>query len=430
MMLAAMLAVAVPVAPAAAQTPPAAAPAVTPSPALKSRIDGLVAILNGGGDYDGFFSTAFRAQVSKQQFDQVGAQLKGQVGVAVAVETIVASGPYEAIVTVGYERGIATVRIVVDPTAPHTVTGMLLTKVEPRNDNAARIEADFRALPGKVVYGVYALDDGVKPVMEMGGTTVGPLGSAFKLWILAEAARQVKAGTRKWTDIVILGDRSLPSGITQKWPPNAPVTLHTLATLMISISDNTATDALLNTLGRDKVDAMVALSGVADPAATTPVLSTIDAFRLKHAGNADLIANWATLTPAARRQLLADNDARLRASKFDAAMFGDKPLSLQIEWFASPRDEARVLDWIRLNGGPEALAILAVNPGLPDPERFAYAGFKGGSEPGVIWGSFLIQTRAGKWYAVTGGWSNPAAAVETLPFISMMGRAAALVEKR
>lgn len=50
-----------------------------------------------------------------------------------------------------------------------------------------------------------------------------------------------------------LGEKSLPGGILQNWPKGAPLTLHTLAGLMISQSDNTAADTLLEILGRDVV---------------------------------------------------------------------------------------------------------------------------------------------------------------------------------
>ena len=240
--------------------------------------------------------------------------------------------------------------------------------------------------------------------------------------MLAEAARQVQSGTRQWSDVVKLDTRSLPSGITQNWPTGAPVTLHSFATLMISISDNTATDTLLRALGRDAVDAMVARAGASDPGATLPVLTTIEAFQLKSPANADLAAAWKAAGPDGRRKLLRDNAARLAATKPDAAMFGAKPLALDVEWFASPRDQAALLDWLRTRGGAEALAIMAVNPQTPGDTGFAYAGFKGGSEPGVIYGSWLVRTKGGQWYAITGGWTRPDAGVETLTFMTLMQR--------
>ena len=419
-----LLAVAAPSAIAQQQQP---APATAAIPGLQGRIDMLPAIINGTGDFEAYFAPAFKTQVPKAQFDQIGQQLKAQFGVAVKVEKVTATSPYAATVELGFEKGVGVVHIVVDPAAPHRVTGLLLSRIEPRGDTIAKIEAEIRTLPGTVAFGVYALGDGVTPVTEFTGIQPMPIGSAFKLWVLAETTRQVSAGTRKWSDVVTLDARSLPSGITQRWPANAPVTLHTLATLMISISDNTATDALLIALGRDKVDAVVAQTGVADPAATLPLLTTMELFQLKAPANADLAAKWKAAGPDGRRRLLSDNRARLVATKIDPAMFGDKPLAPDIEWFASPRDEAAVLNWLRITGGDQALAILAVNPGTPAAALFDYTGFKGGSEPGVIFTSWLVKTKKGNWYAVTGGWTRRDAAVDERGFAMLMNRLLAQV---
>lgn len=418
-------------APALAQTaePQAAAPAEA-SPGLTARIAALPAMINGTGDFEAFFAPAFKAQVPKAQFDQIGQQLKPQYGAAVKVEKVTATSPFAATVELGFEKGLATISIVVDPGAPHRVTGLLFTRVEPRDDTVAKIEAEVRALPGTAAFGVYALGDGVTPVTELAGSQRMPIGSGFKLWLLAEAARQVNAGERKWSDVVTLGPRSLPSGVMQTWPADAPVTLHTLATLMISISDNTATDTLLAALGRDKVDAMVAQTGTADAAATLPILATRELFSLKAPANADLAAAWKDATPDARRKLLADNRTRLTATRVDPSMFGDKPQALDIEWFATPRDEAAMLDWLRTKGGAQALAILAVAPGTPAAASFDYVGFKGGSEPGVIFASWLVKTKKGNWYAVTGGWTRRDAAVDERRFGMLMNRLLAQVAAR
>ncbi len=401
---------------------PAQATPVQAAPELTRRIDSLPALINGTGDFEGTFDASFKAQVPKAQFDALGAQLRAQHGKAVGIERVTLRTPHQAVVRVGFEKSVATIQIIVDPAPPHAITGLLISQVEPRGDGLAQIEADFRALPGSAAYGIYRLGDSRTPVAEYRGDAVMPLGSAFKLWVLAEAARQVQAGTRKWSDVVTLDTRSLPSGITQNWPTGAPVTLHSLATLMISISDNTATDTLLRAMGRDAVDAMVARTGASDPAATLPVLTTIEAFQLKSPTNADLAAAWKAAGPDGRRKLLRDNAARLAATKPDAAMFGAKPLALDVEWFASPRDQAALLDWLRTRGGAEALAIMAVNPQTPGDTGFAYAGFKGGSEPGVIFGSWLVRTKAGDWYAITGGWTRLDAGVETLTFMTLMQR--------
>ncbi|ODP36959.1 hypothetical protein BFL28_04180 [Sphingomonas turrisvirgatae] len=411
-----------------AQAPTAAA---QPAAGLQARIDALPAMLNGTGDYDGYFADTFKAAVPRAQWNALLAQIRAQHGAAVKVEGVTATTPYSAEVKLGFEKSVATIALNADPAPPHRIAGMLIRSIEPRGDTVVRIADDFRKLPGKAAFGVYALGAAAPTsVAELGGTDALPIGSAFKLWILAEAARQTAAGTRRWDDVVPLGERSLPSGVMQRWPAGAPVTLHTLATQMISISDNTATDTLLNLLGRDRVDAMVAAAGVANPAATLPVLGTMEAFRLKSPANAALAAGWTQATPDQRRHILRDNAARLAATRVEPGMFGDKPVAQQIEWFASPADMARTMDWLRRNGGEQALAILAVNPGTASAALFDYIGFKGGSEAGVIFGAFLVRTRAGNWYAVTGGWTRRDAQVDNAAFLALMTRLLATVASR
>lgn len=407
-----------------AQTPPAA---TAPSPAVQQRLDQLPAIINGEGDYDAYFAAGFRDQVPEAKFRELGRQLAVAMGRATAVEQVAPTGATDATIVVGFERGIARGRISIDPNAPHSVVGLLFTGTEMRDDSAAKVEADFRALPGDAGYGVYRLG-GTAPVAinALNGTRAAPLGSGFKLWVLAEAARQVKAGKRRWSDVVPVGERSLPSGVLQTWPVGAPVTLHTLAMQMISISDNTATDTLMTALGREQVDAMVRPSGIVDADATLPLLTTMEAFRLKHPSNAALAVDWATIDPDVRRKRLAD--PKLVATQVSAGIFGDKPLALQIEWFASPADMARVLDTIRRTGDEQAMAILGVNPG-GDGSRYAYQGFKGGSEPGVISASYLVRTKTGEWRAVTGNWHRADAVVDQAQFFGLMNRLLTLAAK-
>ena len=412
----------------AQQAPPAAS--VTASPALTARAQGLIELLKGQGDYDSYFSAPFRAQVPQAQFAAISKQLTAQFGTPTSIDSLTPTTPFAAVVKVAYERGIVTMKLVVDPADPHTVTGLLITGTEARGDSIAKLDADFRALPGEAGFGIYALDGGVKPVSALNGDRAAPLGSAFKLWVLAELSREIGAGERHWSDVVPLTDqRSLPSGMTQAWPKGAPMTLQTLATLMISISDNTATDTLVNLLGREKIERMVATVGVVDPGRNRPFLSTRDAFALKALGGGDpLVRNWASASPDGRAAGFAAAKDRLAAAKVEVGMFeGGLPLAQQVEWFASPADMARTLDWLRIHGDDTTRAILGVNPGTTMAGQFAYLGFKGGSEPGVLTLNYLVRTKAGRWFAVTGNWHRGDAEVETLTLTGLMNRALALV---
>ncbi len=416
---------------ASAQTPPVPG---TASTLLADHARDLVGYLNGQGEFDRLFATAFRAEIPREKVQPLIAQLAGAYGKALGIESLVPTSPWSADIRVAYERGTVLARIGIDPAPPHQISGLLITGSEARDDSVARLDRDFAALPGQSGVGIYALDaGGVQPIHEYNGERVAPIASAFKLWILAEAARQVAAGERRWSDVVPVGPPSRPSGILQSWPAGTPVTLQTLATLMISISDNTAADTLLGTLGRARVDAMVAQVGTADSARATPVLTTREMFVLKGAAARDLAARWPGAGPQARRTLLSDHAARLAATPVEAATFRSGPvLTETLEWFATPRDEAKALDWLRLHGGETALAILALSPGSSEAIRshVAYFGGKGGSEPGVVALNYLVRDKAGRWFAVTANWHRTDGEVEATRFATLVDRAVRLAVGR
>ena len=412
---------------AAAQTPPTAvAPAADPSLTARSRE--LIGLVAGSGDFDGYFAPSFHAALPKAKWDAVVASMTGQMGKPLAIDRLTAVTPFSANLRVRFERGVVNAQIAIDPAAPHQVVGLLFTGPEMAGDSLAKLATDMRALPGVTSLGIYALGDGApRLVSGIAPDKAMPLGSAFKLWVLGELAREVSAGERKWSDVVPVGPASLPSGITQSWPAGSPVTIQTLATLMISISDNTATDTLV-TLEGDRLDSFVTKAGVPGLA---PFLTTRQMFALKSPANADLAAQWATsLAPSARRRLLDTNAARLASTPIDPAMFAGKPLAIDtLEWFASPAETAGMLDWLRREGGATPLALLAINPGI-DPatrSKFDYLGFKGGSEPGVITLNFLVRRKDGRWLAIAAGWHRGDAGVENDRFVMLMTRALVLL---
>ncbi|MDB5678685.1 serine hydrolase [Sphingomonas bacterium] len=395
-------------------------------PALGARAGELVGLIAGAGDFDAYFSPAFHAALPRDKWDAVVAQVTAQMGKPIAVESIVAISAWAATVRLRFERGIVTVQLAVDPAPPHAAIGLLFTGTEIAGDTVDKLAADFRALPGASGFGIYALGEGVpKLVAGAEPDRTAPLGSAFKLWVLGELAREVAAGERKWADVVPVGPPSLPSGITQSWPAGSPVTLQTLATLMISISDNTATDTLVSLEGA-KLDGFVTAAGAPGLA---PMLTTRQMFAIKSPANAGLAAAWAKAAPVERRTLLAANAPRLATTVVDPSIFGGKPVSIDtLEWFASPAQTAGVLDWLRTKSGETALALLAVNPGTDAGTRakFDYVGFKGGSEPGVITLNYLVRRKDGRWLAVVGNWHRADAGVETLAFSQLMTRALVL----
>jgi beta-lactamase class A len=406
------------------------AAAQQPSPALRGGGERVVALLKGEAAPAEIFTPAFLAEVPEAQVRAITAQFATQYGAVRGLARIDPASAQSGTIHVDYERAIVHLELVVEARPPFLVSGLLLTGADMRGDSMAAVLADISALPGQASVAVARLG-GPAPVVT---ASVAPdralaIGSAFKLWILAELSRQVRAGERRWSDVVPIDRRSIPGGTLYGWPRGAPVTLHTLASLMISISDNSATDVLLHLIGREAVERMMARIGVATAARNRPLLSTLELSAIKTGPDAAR-ERWLRAGEAERRRILAADYADFDPARVDISRFAGAPLHIaSVEWFGSPADLARTMDWLRVNGDDEARAILAINPGLAPQIQgaFAYVGYKGGSEPGVISLTWLVRDRAGGWFAVSGIWNNPAAAVDPIRFAGLMARAVQLL---
>lgn len=421
-------------APASAQTAaPAAAQPAQPDPAFQARLDALIVILSGGGDYASYFTPAFQEKVPQAMFQGVTAQLIAGNGKPVAILSVSQETPWRANVRVQYEKAVANVLLVADPAPPHQVGGLLVRGFESAEKTMPAVESAFAALPGDVGYAIAKLGSRA-PQLLKGRNADKPyaIGSAFKLVILAELVRATNAGERTWDDLVTLDGGTLPGGVYARKAKGTRVTLRELATQMISISDNSATDILLHTLGRAKVEAMMPVLGIADPARNRPFLGTMELFKLK--GVAGLAERYLPLDEAGRRKLLDSEVAGIPPILINATSFTQKiPNRIDtLEWFESPNDLVRVMDWLRRNtegmAGIEARKILSTNPGVsPDVRgKWQWIGYKGGSEPGVMNMTLLLQARNGDWYVVTGSWNDVQKAVDEGRFASLIGKAAEL----
>jgi len=402
-------------------------------PALRAQSERVVALLRGEAEPATLFSPAFLAQVPADRVRAIAAQLTGQYGAVRGLAGLDARSATAGTLRIDYERAVVAIDIQIAPAPPHLVNGLLVTNVEMRDDNLARVLAELRGLPGQSAFAIARLGSGPPAlVASHEPNRILAVGSTFKLVILAELSRQVRAGQRRWSDVITLNQPAQRFGTLSGWPNGAPVTLHTLASLMISVSDNRATDILLHELGRENVERMMATAGLtAGAARTQPLLSTLEMAAIKTGGDAALAA-WRSADEAGRRRILATTYGGVDATRINVAAFTGNPLALDIEWFASSNDLVRVMDWLRREGDDTARAILAINPALSPAQRqtLGYVGYKGGSEPGVLSLTWLIRTRAGEWLAVTGTWNNPAAPVEESRLIGLMARAIHLASDR
>jgi len=409
--------------PAFTQTPSAITEhAATP---LDARIAQLPFVLGGQLPYADYFAPSFLAAVPEAQLKGLSDQLIAQFGKPLKILSVTHVGPSSATVQIEYEKAIATADISVGPAAPNKIVGLLIKGFETKDDTPAKIDADFATLPGTAGYLIEKIaTDGTRT--QIAGRNVTQqfaVASTFKLYVLSELAAQVDAGRRKWSDIVPLTDISYSSTATQGWARDTPVTLQTLATWMISVSDNAATDTLIRVLGREAIEKKLLLIGHSNPERALPLLTTVEAFALKT--NSDLGKVYQSANEAEQRALLQEKSAELIYEKINLARLGSGPVAIDsIEWFAAPTDLAVLLSNMRSTATKPMLDILSVNKGInpASAAKWAYLGYKGGSEPGVISMSFLAKSMAGIFYSITGSWNNSAAAVDNAVFVQLMTR--------
>lgn len=227
------------------------------------------------------------------------------------------------------------------------------------------------------------------------------VGSAFKLAIINALRDQIALRRRRWNEVVPLERRwqSAPSGVLQKWPPGTPITIATYAAQMISISDNTAADAL----------ASIAGSNAIRPYAfgNDPFLTTREVFVLHSDPNADLRnAYLAATTPKAQSAIAERADARPLPS---VQQLLEAPL-LAIEWHYSVRQLCTLMQRVA------DLPLMSINPGVADPSDFRRVAYKGGSDIGVLNMTTMVTTRRGTHICFSATINDAKRNVATLSF--------------
>ena len=349
-----------------------------------------------------WFADSFLSQIPLTPIEQLVAEFRTSLGAYQSVQ------PDSDGYLVQFEKGKLSAQISVNEAGQ--IIGLLL---QPRSDAIAPPQAikQLQALPGQT--NLLILEGNTELVAHNADRPLA-VGSAFKLAVLAALQEQIKKGdplplsrrTRSWHNVVELRpeDKSLPSGILQTWFDGALLTVQTLATLMISQSDNTATDTLIHLMGREAIAPFASRN--------RPLLTTREFFALKNPDNEALLKRYQTGDIQQNREVLTE---LVSAPLPDASLFEGKPVSLEIEYFFTPRELCELMQKVA------DLPLMSVNPGgsLVNPAQWKRVSFKGGSEPGVINLTTSLVSLSGKTYYVSATWNNPEAALDETSFLTL-----------
>jgi|DewCreStandDraft_2_1066082.scaffolds.fasta_scaffold00329_20 beta-lactamase class A len=357
-------------------------PGTAQSPALDADTAALARLFRAPVRPDAL-APSFAQQVPAAQLQAIVDQLTRQLGPLRRVRPSGEPGRY----VLELERGEVPALVRLDATG--RLAGLLFQPPRPALRTWAQIDSAARALPGRAA--VLVRVDG-RDRLALAADSPRAVGSAFKLAILAALADEIANGRRRWSDVVALRPewKSLPSGLLQDWPDGTPLTLATLATLMIAVSDNTAADALLALVGRAAVERYAPYN--------RPFLATREAFVLKDPTAADLWARYRAADLAGRRALLPALAARPLPAP---SIFAGAPRAIDVEWFFTARELCGLLERL------DTLPVFAVNPGVADRREWRRVAFKGGSEPGVLNLSTYAVAPDGRRVCVVATWNRP-----------------------
>lgn len=267
------------------------------------------------------------------------------------------------------------------------------------------IDAALDAVEGVVSTAFVARrgSDGWVPLHTRDADRPMPGGSVFKVYVLLALLQAVDDGRVNWDDILVTGPetRSLPTGEMQDLPDGIRASVAQVAYNMYARSDNTASDMLIRHVGRTEVERGVAASGHSRPGLLRPFVTTRELFDIGW-GHPDTLAQWKRSSETGRRTLLEAHAHPLGVSVADLTTPAH---GSGLDWWMSAQDVATAMGVLadagrRANNGP-LREILSANPGLDlDRNVWPRSTFKGGSSPGSVMFTWLVEDPDGIEYVV------------------------------
>lgn len=366
------------------------APATSQADAIKLAHDRIDTMLRTGHADPAWFSASFLAQVPASKIDEISAQLTKALGAYQSVEFTptrflahFAKGTDDILIRLDDDQKIETLFF-----KPPVMTTSSL-------DDAL---GAMRTPTGTLSYVIL---EGGRSQAAFNASEPLAVGSAFKLAVLNALQDEIAHGQRHWNDVVPLRAfwKSLPSGILRTWPDGTPLTLATYAAEMISISDNSAADAMVRLVGAE------ALAPYA--AQNAPFFTTREMFVLKSSEGGVLRREYMSQqTPAARAAILKRVDAMPlpRLEQLHTAP------DLAIEWHYSVRQLCGLMQRVA------NLPLMSINPGVANPSEFRHVAYKGGSDFGAINMTTMVTTKRGHTVCFSATLNESSKAVDETAF--------------
>ncbi|MGF1489171.1 MAG: serine hydrolase [Prochloraceae cyanobacterium] len=343
-----------------------------------------------------WFTDIFLKQVPAVQVEQIIATLKQELG---AYQEVQQDGNDFLII---FENGSVTTKISLNDRGKIASLFFETPRLKITSLEAALTE--LKSLPGEISL---LVKEGNSEKISYNSRTPLAVGSSFKLAVLLALKSQIDEGKKSWGDVVKLEPnyKSLfPSGLLENWPEGSLLTIESLAALMISQSDNTATDTLIYLVGKDAIEALSPRNN--------PFLTTREFFILKWSNQSkELLDRYRNNNPAKRRDLLSEIAQYSLPEVSDVDL--TKPTALDVEWYFSTEELCNLIDRVK------DLPLMGINSGLAKAKDWQTVAYKGGSEPGVLNLTTWLKAKNGTTYCVSATWNNKEAVLEESRFMTL-----------
>ena len=223
-----------------------------------------------------------------------------------------------------------------------------------------------------------------QPLYERNSSQLRATASVFKIWVLAAAAEAFLLGDIDiFQNITLVASEMAPGGTINSEPLGTNFPLIEIATLMLGISDNTATDLLHETVGRDLINLVISSLNLSNPDALTPLLSINEQFHLFFSFPLATTLSYVNGTEAFQQQFLEDEIVPL--GPVTTYPFNNDSIFVSGSWRASPMDICKTFSFLRdLPQGSDSLYMTDVALGSqvaqPDVrDHWDRVWYKGGS---------------------------------------------------
>lgn len=270
------------------------------------------------------------------------------------------------------------------------------------SDKLSIIIDELKKLPGKT--SLSYIKNGKTELLSYNADLALAVGSSSALYLLQLLDNKVRKTKLNWNSNIKLkqSNKGIPGGRLYSWPNGSPVTIQTLATMLMAYSDETASDHLFSLVRRKSLEQKSKKN--------RPYLSTLEYHKLR-----------SEKTLKYKEQSLKEKRLSLKKigkTPWEKMQFIDTPFEMDsIGWFFSTKELCKSI--FDLRKAPFA----SVNPGIAQRRGWDFASFKMGRAPGVLQYTQLVRPKGSKdHYCVSITWNNPKGEIEPSKVDNLLSR--------